>query len=253
MADKLARIFGTEEDKVNCPFYFKIGCCRHGDTCTRLHNKPIISQTLLFFHLYDNPPAAVAFSDGMEVKEDALEQAVDHFETFYEDAFLQMMKYGEVEEIHVCDNIGDHIIGNTYVKFHTEAEAKMWFDDLNGKYYAGRIIYIEYCPVTDFREAKCRQYREGNCDRGGYCNFMHLKHTSKSQKKALARYMYEAYPQYKERRKQEEDEEYARRDRDYEVKHEESRGDAKEEAPPREQTSEERRAMIAAWNQEGGM
>lgn len=125
---------------------------------------------------------------------------------------------------------------------------------MNGKYYAGRIIYAEYCPVTDFREAKCRQYREGNCDRGGYCNFMHLKHVSKSQKKALARYMYEAYPQYKERRKQEEDEEYSRRDRDYEVKQEgRGRDEVKQEAPPREQTSEERRAMVAAWNQEEGI
>ena len=154
MADKLARIFGTEEDKVNCPFYFKIGCCRHGDTCTRLHNKPILSQTILFFHLYDNPPPAVAFADGMEVKEESLERAVKHFEDFYEDIFLEFIKYGEVEEIHVCDNIGDHIIGNTYVKFHTEAEAKMCLDDLNGKYYAGRVIFGEFCPVTDFREAK---------------------------------------------------------------------------------------------------
>eukprot|EP01047_Picozoa_sp_COSAG01_P099181 COSAG01_NODE_29244_length_642_cov_0.732965_1_plen_73_part_10 len=38
-AGRLARIFGTEEDKVNCPFYFKIGACRHGDRCSRLHNK----------------------------------------------------------------------------------------------------------------------------------------------------------------------------------------------------------------------
>lgn len=26
MADHLASIFGTEKDRVNCPFYFKIGC-----------------------------------------------------------------------------------------------------------------------------------------------------------------------------------------------------------------------------------
>ena len=30
MAEQLARIFGTEEDRVNCPFYFKIGACRNG-------------------------------------------------------------------------------------------------------------------------------------------------------------------------------------------------------------------------------
>jgi len=29
--------------RVNCPFYFKIGACRHGDTCTRIHNRPVIS------------------------------------------------------------------------------------------------------------------------------------------------------------------------------------------------------------------
>jgi splicing factor U2AF subunit len=80
MADRLARIFGTEEDKVNCPFYFKIGACRHGDTCTRLHNKPIVAQTVMFFHMYDNPPAAVAFADGMDVKEEPLQDAVLHFE-----------------------------------------------------------------------------------------------------------------------------------------------------------------------------
>ena len=35
MADRLAKKFGTEDDKVNCPFYYKIGACRHGDSCTR--------------------------------------------------------------------------------------------------------------------------------------------------------------------------------------------------------------------------
>ena len=35
---------------------------------------------------------------------------------------------------------------------------------LNGRYYAGKVIVAEYSPVTDFREAKCRQYNEGSCD-----------------------------------------------------------------------------------------
>ncbi|CDY21243.1 BnaC02g28800D [Brassica napus] len=29
MAEHLASIFGTEKDRVNCPFYLKIGACRH--------------------------------------------------------------------------------------------------------------------------------------------------------------------------------------------------------------------------------
>ena len=91
---------------------------------------------------------------------------------------------------------------------------------------------------------------------------MHLKHVPKSFRKALFRYMYEAYPEYKERRKKLEDEEYKRRDRDYEKskegddskksKRSPDRSRRDEEAPSqRDQTSEERRAMIAMWNQEG--
>ena len=55
MAEYLASIFGTEKDKVNCSFYFKIGACRHGDKCSRLHNRPTFSQTCLLANLFQNP------------------------------------------------------------------------------------------------------------------------------------------------------------------------------------------------------
>lgn len=55
MAEHLASIFGTEKDRVNCPFYFKIGACRHGDRCSRLHTKPSISPTLVLSNMYQRP------------------------------------------------------------------------------------------------------------------------------------------------------------------------------------------------------
>ncbi len=36
---------------------------------------------------------------------------------FYEDIFLELAKYGEVEYLNVCDNLADHMVGNVYVKF----------------------------------------------------------------------------------------------------------------------------------------
>ena len=135
MADRLAKIFGTEEDKVNCPFYFKIGACRHGDTCTRLHNKPPLSQTMIFSHMYENPPAAIAFADGYQVQEQALVEAVNHFEDFYEEIFMELARFGEIEEVVVADNIGDHMIGNVYVKFQNEEQAGAAMKGLNGRYY----------------------------------------------------------------------------------------------------------------------
>ena len=41
-------------------------------------------------------------------------------------------------------------------------------------------------PVTDFREACCRQYEVGECTLSGFCNFMHLTPISRE----LRRYLY---------------------------------------------------------------
>ena len=55
MAEFLASIFGTEKDRVNCPFYFKTGACTHGERCSRQHNRPTYSQTVLLNHMYRSP------------------------------------------------------------------------------------------------------------------------------------------------------------------------------------------------------
>jgi len=43
----------------------------------------------------------------------------------------------------------------------------------------------ELSPVTDFRESCCRQHEMGECTRGGYCNFMHMKSVTRKLKKEL--------------------------------------------------------------------
>lgn len=45
------------------------------------------------------------------------EEAQKHFDDFFEDVFVELEdKYGEIEEMNVCDNLGDHLVGNVYVK-----------------------------------------------------------------------------------------------------------------------------------------
>ena len=42
-----------------------------------------------------------------------------HYDEFYEEVFFEIeTKYGEIEEMNVCENLGDHIVGNVYVKFY---------------------------------------------------------------------------------------------------------------------------------------
>lgn len=48
-----------------------------------------------------------------------------------------------------------------------------------------RPLFAELSPVTDFREACCRQHETDACERGGFCNFMHVRRPNKRLLKDL--------------------------------------------------------------------
>eukprot|EP00828_Plagiopyla_frontata_P040347 TRINITY_DN544_c0_g1_i4.p3 TRINITY_DN544_c0_g1~~TRINITY_DN544_c0_g1_i4.p3 ORF type:complete len:111 (-),score=29.11 TRINITY_DN544_c0_g1_i4:40-372(-) len=49
-------------------------------------------------------------------------------------------------------DIGDHLIGNVYVKFVDDEDAKACKDGLTGRYYGGKLIIPEFSPVSDFKD-----------------------------------------------------------------------------------------------------
>lgn len=140
--EQLAHIFGTEKDKVNCSFYWKIGVCRHGEKCKRKHNRPPASQTLLIPHMYTNPVVTPMFDQSGNPLVLDPEFLTKQFNHFYEDVFNEMKKYGSVEYLHVCDNVCDHMLGNVYVKFKTEEMAQNALASLSGRYYAGSLCIL---------------------------------------------------------------------------------------------------------------
>ncbi|KAG9151262.1 hypothetical protein Leryth_002814 [Lithospermum erythrorhizon] len=77
------------------------------------------------------------------------------------------------------------MVGNVYVQFSEEEHASNAFKNLTGRFYAGRPIIVDFSPVKDFREATCRQYEENICNRGRYCNFMHLKKIGRDLRRHL--------------------------------------------------------------------
>jgi hypothetical protein len=41
----------------------------------------------------------------------------EHYDNFFEDVYVECEdKYGEIEEMNVCDNLGDHLAGKVYIK-----------------------------------------------------------------------------------------------------------------------------------------
>ncbi|KAF7474018.1 Hypothetical predicted protein [Marmota monax] len=157
--------------------------------CTAASRIPLFiffsPQTILIQNIYRNPQNSAQTADGSHCAVSDVEMQ-EHYDEFFEEVFTEMEeKYGEVEEMNVCDNLGDHLVGNVYVKFRREEDAEKAVIDLNNRWFNGQPIHAELSPVTDFREACCRQYEMGECTRGGFCNFMHLKPISRELRREL--------------------------------------------------------------------
>lgn len=252
------------DERALCPFYMKIGACRHGDQCSRQHNKPTSALGLLLTHMYPNTHESLLIATEEPWTDEMYEKAQAHIEQFYSEVFLELANYGEIEDMVVVDNASDHMIGNVYVKYYDEADCDRALQKLSGRFYGGKLILAEASPVTDFREARCRAFHESRCNRGGYCNFMHIKHIPKAVKRRLVRMMYEEHPEYGgalPEQVEEEDRERSRsRRRTKSPSSEEEDADSADGDvatttgaivnPYRRANSEERRALVAQWNRE---
>jgi len=234
--DREPRIFATEEDRVNCPFYLKIGACRNGDRCNRAHVRPQISQTVLLPHMFPTMPDGLSISNDEDWDDEMYDRAQEHVEAFYEEVFLELAQYGEIEDIVVLDNVSDHMLGNVYCKYYHDQSAERAMRGLPGRFYGGKLLQPEFSPVTDFREARCRAFHETRCVRGGLCNFMHSKHIPRAVKRRVIKEMYEEHPEFAGKPPR-------NRSRS-------PRGQQGEVGKKKRQTSEERRAMIEGWNRE---
>jgi len=51
------------------------------------------------------------------------------------------------------------------MQFDREEDAEKAVEELNNRWFNGRPIHAELSPVTDFREACCRQYEMGSVAR----------------------------------------------------------------------------------------
>ncbi|NXS47593.1 U2AF1 factor, partial [Balaeniceps rex] len=176
--------FGFFTCRVNCSFYFKIGACRHGDRCSRLHNKPTFSQTILIQNVYRNPQNSAQTADGSHCAVSDVEMQ-EHYDEFFEVCKNALKCLYKLEHLGLALKSYWYLLNNEYKVFRREEDAEKAVIDLNNRWFNGQPIHAELSPVTDFREACCRQYEMGECTRGGFCNFMHLKPISRELRREL--------------------------------------------------------------------
>jgi splicing factor U2AF 35 kDa subunit len=167
----LARIHGTEQDAKNCPFYHKMGACRHGATCSRVHIHPKFSRVVLLKHLWNE-----TLGD-------------EEYEDFYVEVYTEFERFGVLESLCVVDNDCEHLRGSVYATYVEEECAIKMQEAMHGRYYDGRVIEAEFSPVHNLidpgSDGRCKQYDRSFCSRGGQCNYLHLKPLTATLKKDL--------------------------------------------------------------------
>ncbi|XP_047647202.1 splicing factor U2AF 26 kDa subunit isoform X2 [Phacochoerus africanus] len=175
MAEYLASIFGTEKDKSGPA---GTGTGAPGFTTNRLSARPTLpphfflmgplqvllptfrpfsrgpghAPTIVLLNLYRNPQNTAQTADGSHCHVSDVE-VQEHYDNFFE--------------------------------FRREEDAERAVAELNNRWFNGQAVHAELSPVTDFRESCCRQYEMGECTRGGFCNFMHLRPISRNLRRQL--------------------------------------------------------------------
>lgn len=169
--------YGTERDVANCPFFLKTGACRFGDRCSRRHVHPTSSTTLLIRSMFFTFGMEQAKRDDYDMDaclEHSEEELREHFIEFYHDVLPEFRSVGKVVQFKVSCNYESHLRGNVYVQFETEEQCKDALIKFNGRWYAGRQLHCELCPVTRWKNAICGLFDRQKCPKGKNCNFLHV-------------------------------------------------------------------------------
>ncbi|XP_061483164.1 U2 small nuclear ribonucleoprotein auxiliary factor 35 kDa subunit-related protein 2 [Rhineura floridana] len=168
---------GIEKDRASCPFYIKTGACRFGDRCSRKHNYPSSSQTLLIRGMFVTFGMEQCKRDDYDTDaslEYSEEEIYQQFLDFYEDVLPEFKNVGKVIQFKVSCNFEPHLRGNVYVQYQSEQECQEALALFNGRWYAGRQLQCEFCPVTRWKTAICGLFERQKCPRGKHCNFLHV-------------------------------------------------------------------------------
>ncbi|KAM6949800.1 U2 small nuclear ribonucleoprotein auxiliary factor 35 kDa subunit-related protein 2-like [Lycodopsis pacificus] len=169
--------FGTERDVANCPFFLKTGACRFGDRCSRKHVYPAASPTLMIRGMFTTFGLEQSRRDDYDIDaclEHSEEELQETFLEFYHDVLPELKSVGKVVQFKVSCNYEPHLRGNVYIQFDTEEQCTEAIIKFNGRWYAGRQLHCEMCPVTRWKNAICGLFDRQKCPKGKHCNFLHV-------------------------------------------------------------------------------
>ncbi|CAG8741191.1 13741_t:CDS:2, partial [Gigaspora rosea] len=105
-------------------------------SCGRHHSYPDKSVTILIKNMYEGMPVRLADEDNDDNLEYDEVEAERHYHEFFEDVHSEFQQYGTIVQFKEC-------------------EAEQALRTIRGRWYAGKQLICEYCPVTNWRSAIC--------------------------------------------------------------------------------------------------
>ncbi|XP_057653410.1 U2 small nuclear ribonucleoprotein auxiliary factor 35 kDa subunit-related protein 2 [Diorhabda carinulata] len=173
--EHLKTTWETNPNKPLCPFFQKTSTCRFFDVCSRNHVRPGISSTILIPNFFSH--YSLEKTENEHLTDSNLEfekhETQDFYREFYNDVVPEIEKYGKIELFITCCNHEAHLRGNVFVKFCSTHAALKCFRALNGRWYGGKQLSVQFCNVPNWKSAVCGVHFSNRCPKGNSCNFLH--------------------------------------------------------------------------------
>ncbi|XP_059172709.1 U2 small nuclear ribonucleoprotein auxiliary factor 35 kDa subunit-related protein 2-like isoform X1 [Physella acuta] len=169
--------YGKERQVDVCPFFKKTAACRFGDHCSRYHEYPECSTTILIPNMFSSFQLEQSIVDNvdtdvsLEYDENELYQS---FKEFYEDTVPEFKTVGTIVQLKVCCNCEPHLRGNVYVQYKRQSSAQEAYGKFNARWYGGRQLTCIFVNIESWKAAICGLASKKRCPKGKSCNFLHV-------------------------------------------------------------------------------
>lgn len=145
----------SEPQTEECPFFFKVGSCRHRARCIRSHELPEHSAAIMIEDVLP-PQPKIAQSDLMHM---------------IQELFIEISMVKPIQEIVVAANTSPHLQGCVLMSFGSNQDAEDVLENINSRWFAGKPVLAHYIPAGVLTGSICRE--GASCRRSLDCSYVH--------------------------------------------------------------------------------
>ncbi|XP_067624547.1 U2 small nuclear ribonucleoprotein auxiliary factor 35 kDa subunit-related protein 2 isoform X2 [Eurosta solidaginis] len=142
-----------------CALYERTNCCRYGARCINNHRRPLLAKIIVVRHFFIHPlleeemHKEYASADGsLELNEQDL---CDAYNDFFADVMPELEEFGLIRNFRAIRNVSKHLRGHVFIEYVDERAALKAFIKLQGRFYAGKQLNVEFSNITMWESAVC--------------------------------------------------------------------------------------------------